>query len=266
MTASSDYIYHEPESWEHMAKTYTWVVEQSFADIAKRNEETVDWVLKQRERDALKGRTNYAAADPKLHRIVEELVCEFESKADRWMKQQEESRRNALKWQRDRENVREELRRLRAMRLESERRRVAYERRNTQETIRERERKDRDGAKDKSHNIEIERKAYDAYETRWTTLTAMCTPLTFNDIPWPLTVAPHTIDDITPAKVALFLLSPGHHTEKSRKDRIRQALRRWHPDRFGRILRRVAEEDKTAVDEGVGIIARCLNNLLERET
>lgn len=48
------------------------------------------------------------------------------------------------------------------------------------------------------------------------------------------------------------------------KDRVRSALRRWHPDRFGRILAKVRDEDKARVEEGVGLVVRCLNDLLER--
>jgi len=53
--------------------------------------------------------------------------------------------------------------------------------------------------------------------------------------------------------------------EMVQKERIKSALRRWHPDRFGRVLGRVDEKDKEAVERGVGIVARCLNDLLAQE-
>ncbi|KAI0812362.1 hypothetical protein BC629DRAFT_1472366 [Irpex lacteus] len=62
----------------------------------------------------------------------------------------------------------------------------------------------------------------------------------------------------------MFILSSQHSEGLSMKDRVKSALRRWHPDRFGRILARVSDEDKGKVEEGAGIVARCLSNLLER--
>ena len=61
----------------------------------------------------------------------------------------------------------------------------------------------------------------------------------------------------------MFVLSPLHPGER-RREKVRNALRRWHPDRFGRLSPRLKEEDREAIEEGMGTVARCLNDLLER--
>ena len=131
-------------------------------------------------------------------------------------------------------------------------------------------RRDRERQRAKAARDEAEKEAWERYEEKWAALNpsaeSSTSPLTFKSIPWPLLSPPGKVEDITPARIAMFLLSPNHSGEVSRKDRIKNALRRWHPDRFGRILTRVVEIDKKDVEEGVGIIARCLNSLMERET
>ncbi len=109
--------------------------------------------------------------------------------------------------------------------------------------------------------------AWKAYERRWTTIAGdpSGSPLRFKSIPWPTTVPPKNVADITPVAITKFILSPAHSEGMARKERIKSALRRWHPDRFGRVLGRVDEKDKEAVERGVGIVARCLNDLLAQE-
>ncbi|KAI0633819.1 hypothetical protein C8Q77DRAFT_1025437, partial [Trametes polyzona] len=87
--------------------------------------------------------------------------------------------------------------------------------------------------------------------------------LGFRDIPWPTFSQPRSLDDLTAARVTRFVLSPLHPGE-TRRDKVRNALRRWHPDRFGRVLARVDDGDREMVEEGVGVVVRCLNSLLER--
>ena len=63
------------------------------------------------------------------------------------------------------------------------------------------------------------------------------------------------------------MLSPHHSPEKKARDRLKEQLLRWHPDRFeGKWLTRVAEEDREEVKKGVGQVARALNELMNRET
>ncbi|KAI0768814.1 hypothetical protein BD413DRAFT_433600, partial [Trametes elegans] len=87
--------------------------------------------------------------------------------------------------------------------------------------------------------------------------------LGFCDVPWPTFAQPRSLEELTPAKVAKFVLSPSHPGEAHR-DKIRNALRRWHPDRFGRVLARATDDERESLEEGMGIVARCLNDLLEK--
>ena len=92
--------------------------------------------------------------------------------------------------------------------------------------------------------------------------------LTFERIPWPVVDAPldWTLDELLrPEAIREFLLSPAHSPAASPKDRIRAALRRWHPDKFSRVLGQVMESDREVVADGMGIVVRCLNEMLERE-
>ena len=101
--------------------------------------------------------------------------------------------------------------------------------------------------------------------------------LTFERIPWPvakgedaarllrLDGTAQALDALRPEAIREFLLSSAHSPDVAPKDRIRAALRRWHPDKFARVLSLVIESDRDAVAEGMGIVVRCLNDMLERE-
>jgi hypothetical protein len=120
--------------------------------------------------------------------------------------------------------------------------------------------------KQKQMERRSQEEAWKAYERRWAAVTSDGSqPLRFKSIPWPTTVPPRNVAEITPVAIAKFVFSPAHSEGVSRKEKIRSALRRWHPDRFGRVLGRVDEKDKEAVEKGVGIVARCLNDLLAQE-
>lgn len=54
--------------------------------------------------------------------------------------------------------------------------------------------------------------------------------LTFYDIPWPVAMPARTFDELQPAAIERFLLSPYHSMTKTRKMRLRAALMQWHPD------------------------------------
>ncbi|KIJ50401.1 hypothetical protein M422DRAFT_82176, partial [Sphaerobolus stellatus SS14] len=89
----------------------------------------------------------------------------------------------------------------------------------------------------------------------------------FSAIPWPiLSSNPITSPEhLTPQRIASFILGGGdiYHAAKTRKNRIRAALLRWHPDRFNNnVLPKVVEADRSAVTEGVGKVVACLNRLL----
>ena len=259
-----DYGYDasDAEPFARMPHTYAWVLEQQFADMAKANDETVRWVYAQQACDTL--RTQLA------HRIVatarrggfpswEELLLHHPEARARWA----ESERRWKRWERDAEDtIEDELQRLQEYRRQTERHRAAYERRRRMEEEKERARREREreAARSRKHEDAGRR-----YESRWAALLSSSETLGFRDIPWPMFSQPRSLDDISPSKVALFVLSPMHPGE-TRRDKIRNALKRWHPDRFGRLSSRVEEADKEAIEEGVGIVVRCLNDLLERES
>jgi hypothetical protein len=109
--------------------------------------------------------------------------------------------------------------------------------------------------------------AWKRYEAGWDALAkGPSNSVSFSAIPWPTVIPPRSAEDITPPKIATFLFSSSHSTTQSRRDRIRNAQLRWHPDRFRRILSKVVEADRTKVDEAAGLVARCLNDLMARET
>lgn len=240
-------------------KTYTWLMEQELAALAKEISETRQWAYQQqahfglfpkhaarrthtadkRSREAEFGPAgrnfDRETARPRggRRRAAEELYAEQSQL-------QEEFDMMEAKW---RERIgREERRKRQAQQWAEEQKQM--ERRSQEE-------------------------AWKAYERRWTAIAAAGdrggSPLRFKSIPWPTTVPPRSVADITPAAISKFILSPAHSEGIGRKERIKCALRRWHPDRFGRVLRRVDEKDKEAVERGVGIVARCLNALLAQE-
>ena len=90
--------------------------------------------------------------------------------------------------------------------------------------------------------------------------------LRFKTIPWPMLSPPSGPDDLTTNAVGNFVLSPHHSQDKSRKDRLKEQLLRWHPDRFeNKWMAKVNQEEKDAVKNGAGQVVRALNELMARE-
>ena len=111
--------------------------------------------------------------------------------------------------------------------------------------------------------------AWDAYEERWRQLihrreTGEKSVLTFATVPWPLLNPPSGPDEIIRRVVRGFILSQWHSQDKLPRKRIREALLRWHPDRFAsRWLGWVPEgEERENVRLGVATLAYRLNDLL----
>ncbi|KAF8479856.1 hypothetical protein JB92DRAFT_2767173 [Gautieria morchelliformis] len=106
---------------------------------------------------------------------------------------------------------------------------------------------------------------WNAYENQWEVM-ATATKLRFRSIPWPMLTPVSSPDMLLPIYIAAFILNPQHSQGKSRKDRLREALLRWHPDRFeAKWLKKVVEEERDSVQEGVGCVVRALNDLLSAE-
>lgn len=192
----------------------------------------------------------------------EELIYVYEVEADQWMRHEERIRRVANEREQARLRIQEELRRIEAkyhQRREGERLAREKEKRRNQTEIRE---KERDG------RAKLDKLIFNAcakYESRWSSLTSSTESLDFKTIPWPLIIPPKSTADITQDAVVAFLFSKHHSQEQSRKERIRSAQLRWHPDRFRRFIGRVSETEKANVEEGVNIVAWILNELMEKE-
>lgn len=120
--------------------------------------------------------------------------------------------------------------------------------------------------------------AWAIYESRWNLLNMTArspTPmsysreqtwrvqLAFTDIPWPTVQPPRSKYDLTFATLSDFFLSRHLPAGRATKERLRDALLRWHPDRFeGRYLDKIRPQDRDDVIEGVGIVVRYLNSIL----
>ncbi|KAF9652717.1 hypothetical protein BDM02DRAFT_3183402 [Thelephora ganbajun] len=76
----------------------------------------------------------------------------------------------------------------------------------------------------------------------------------FRSVAWPVAKLPEDPDGLTINAVREFVLAPLRGkdiTPSKRKDRIRQLLLRYHPDKATFLLSRVAEEEKDRVREGI---------------
>jgi hypothetical protein len=250
-----------------MAQTYAWVVEQQSVRVRKDSKNAEQWVLEQQvfvtdSTTPKRGRKVFGSEEKRWE--DSELVYGCREEATRWMKHEEQLRRLAIEREKEKTRmIQDEIRRIDArikQRRERERQKLAEERMKVHTELQEREKRER---------MKAERVFTDAwrnYEARWKALTSSTGRLTFHSIPWPVTSPPGGPANLKPAEIVLFLFSPLHSQNQSRKDRIRSAQLRWHPDRFRRLTGRVVEEDRAIVDEGVGIVARCLNDLMARET
>lgn len=129
-----------------------------------------------------------------------------------------------------------------------------------------------------AREIRVLEDAWTIYESRWNLLNMTArspTPLgnsrehpsrvqlAFTDIPWPVTQPPRSKYDLTSAALSDFFLSRHLPVGRATKERLRDALLRWHPDRFeGRYLDKIRPQDREDVIEGVGIVVRYLNSTL----
>ena len=106
---------------------------------------------------------------------------------------------------------------------------------------------------------------YENHENKWRQLKDSDN-LGWNSFAWPVFRRPSEPEEMTSSGISAYVQSkyaPG--AERSPKDRIKDHLKRWHPDKFEtRILPRVAEEEREKVKTGAGIVVRGLNELLNR--
>ncbi|KIM31303.1 hypothetical protein M408DRAFT_7106 [Serendipita vermifera MAFF 305830] len=120
----------------------------------------------------------------------------------------------------------------------------------------------------REHEKDISKRAYDAYLSAWSLLAARGlanSTLRLTDIPWPVHSSPAVITTITPQAVSAFLFSDLSETDKPRKQRIREALLIYHPDRFEKWAAMIMDEgERQRAREVAGTVSRVLNSLAEQ--
>jgi len=109
-------------------------------------------------------------------------------------------------------------------------------------------------------------KLFENHRGQWDKLQ-MSAALKWDDFPWPVFKQPSSSDDVTTPGVTAYILSSLHPVDKSPKERIKENIRRWHPDRFEtQLLSKVKESDRDSVREAAGTVVRTLNDLLRSST
>ncbi|KAG1881474.1 hypothetical protein C8R48DRAFT_681080 [Suillus tomentosus] len=265
-----DYTSARPVQWKRInPHALACVKEQEHYMHSRHENPTEQWVNDQihlASRPTHERRWMKPAETEELrHRMRDEFLYEYEVETHGWMSYEEDMRRRMREREEEKNRlIQNEVRRIQArvrQRRDSERHVIAEERRREAERAKERVMREQ---------ARLERATMDAwnvYELRWVALSAAYDGivLKFRDIPWPLLIPPLTPSEITAEGIAAFILSTAHSPEQSPKERIRAALLRWHPDRFCRVLGRVRESERNAVEEGVGLVVRCLNDLLTKD-
>jgi len=111
-------------------------------------------------------------------------------------------------------------------------------------------------------------RVFEHHERLWTRLNTL-NDLSWNDFPWPMAKQPSNPDDMSLSLIGAYFQSPLYpDKDKSRtpKDRIKEHIKRWHPDRFEtKLLPKVVEDEKETVKAGAGNVARYLSDLLRKE-
>jgi len=109
---------------------------------------------------------------------------------------------------------------------------------------------------------------FEQYLSSWAALTSNPSSqrvITFKDIPWPMNPPPRSASDVTGDTISSFLPSESHSVNRPRKQRIRDALLIYHPDRFDKWVSMIADDaEKAKAREVAGEIVRILNSLAEQ--
>ncbi|KAI0691846.1 hypothetical protein BC835DRAFT_1278774, partial [Cytidiella melzeri] len=105
---------------------------------------------------------------------------------------------------------------------------------------------------------------FDDHDRMWSRLAALDSA-SWTSFPWPMLKKAFEPEDLTTTAIAAYVLNPYSPSDKPEKDRIKEHIRRWHPDRFEtKLLPKVRSEDRDRVKEGAGQVVRSLNELLTR--
>ncbi|KAF8889730.1 hypothetical protein CPB84DRAFT_1785271 [Gymnopilus junonius] len=107
------------------------------------------------------------------------------------------------------------------------------------------------------------------HDQQWISISSL-PHLRWSDFPWPVLSfsSPSRKEDLTIEAVVKYVLAPltVNRDRAIVKDRLKDLIRRWHPDRFEtKYLALIADlREREMVREGAGIVARILNDLLGR--
>ncbi|TBU24102.1 hypothetical protein BD309DRAFT_855046 [Dichomitus squalens] len=105
-------------------------------------------------------------------------------------------------------------------------------------------------------------KLFDEHEKRWSRIPTLDI-LSWHSFPWPMLKQPNDPEQLTYIEIQAYVLSPHQSADRTPRERIKDYLRKWHPDRFEtKLLPKVREDDREKVKEGAGAVARHLNKLL----
>lgn len=251
--------------WQQTMNTYAWILHQQYEEMraqdAQRYATTVETHIFESE---------WAFNNEANPRFWDETAHSIRTQATIWMIREEAKRVAALREAERLRQVEEGVRKIHAKML--------YEREKEREKERERRQRKYEEwcraaadirAKENRQKAVGDRNisaAWNQYESRWATILSSTESITFRSIPWPTLNQPSSPELIKMDAISSFLLSQAHSQSQSPKERIKEALRRWHPDRFSRLLSRVPENEKAKVEEGAGIVTRCLNELLSKQS
>ena len=150
---------------------------------------------------------------------------------------------------------------------EWEKRQQEHARKQQEQFRREQERKERERQAKTSKTSEKEIVGLFAEHDRQWTRLGILDNLGWGSFPWPMLKKPTEPEELTRVAIGAYVLSPHHPTDKSKaaRDRLRDHIEKWHPDRFEtKLLRKVRVEEREKVREGAGLVARNLNEMLTR--
>jgi len=232
-TAPNEHYIDYTDPWQDVTHAFPWVQEDQIEEMMKKNRETVEWVLRQQQR-FVRDRVSFALDD--VYRSFEK-----DMDTESWLAgAREASARRA------RRRARREAEVAKLLQREAEKRKKEHD------------------ESERRRKAKAVVKAWKGYEGRWARISGNTEEqLSFAAIPWPTVTRPTDMTKITKDSIREFLLSHHHSKEISSKDRIRAALKMWHPDKFKRTLDRVEDKDRALVEEAAGVVARCLNGLME---
>lgn len=133
----------------------------------------------------------------------------------------------------------------------------------------------RDKARTEMYRAEVRRQdeeraildRWNTYEERWRKLLTSDDLVSWTDIPWPIQDTPTSVEQLTPCAISDFLFAPlkVQGVSGTRKEKLRQALLRWHPDKLALLISRVVDMEDGKVVEGINAVFRSLRVLQDAE-